>query len=182
MLLKLQGLVSRWGDARSPAYGTLSDYQFMRRHSTSTKRQEKARQQWGESLSSVNDIISVFVKYTSGALKRQSKFFWLPEHTIEMDPEIISRCHFEASSLVTLTFRYDIDSVFPKCCYSIDWKCDWLRNHRHVALEWDGGPSTRDPVNKAGAHWHESGWVSDHQLTATSEWSALNWSQLWMGR
>ncbi len=22
----------RWGDSRSPAYGTLSDYQFMRRH------------------------------------------------------------------------------------------------------------------------------------------------------
>lgn len=60
-------LACRWGNASSPAYGTLSDYQFMRRHSTSTKRQEKARQQWGQSLSSVNDIISVFVKYTSGA-------------------------------------------------------------------------------------------------------------------
>lgn len=56
----------RWGNAKSPAYGTLSDYQFMRRHSTSTKRREKARQQWGDSLSSVDDIIAVFVKYTSG--------------------------------------------------------------------------------------------------------------------
>lgn len=56
----------RWGNASSPAYGTLSDYQFMRRHSTNPKRQEKARQQWGESLATVDDIINVFVKYTSG--------------------------------------------------------------------------------------------------------------------
>ena len=56
----------RWGNAHSPAYGTLSDYQFMRRHSTSSKRREKARQQWGESLDSIQDIIEVFVRYTSG--------------------------------------------------------------------------------------------------------------------
>ena len=38
----------------------------MRRHSTNAKRLERARQQWGDSLSSVDDVISVFVNYTSG--------------------------------------------------------------------------------------------------------------------
>jgi len=63
----LDGDACRWGNAQSPAYGTLSDYQFMRRHSTNAKHLEKARQQWGKSLSSVEDVISVFVNYTSGA-------------------------------------------------------------------------------------------------------------------
>ena len=57
----------RWGNARSPAYGTLSDYQFMRRHSGSEKRREKARAAWGANLNSVADVVNVFVKYTSGA-------------------------------------------------------------------------------------------------------------------
>jgi hypothetical protein len=51
----------------SPAYGTLSDYQFMRRHTSSDKRKEKARDAWGSSPSTLSDIIQVFVKYTSGA-------------------------------------------------------------------------------------------------------------------
>ncbi|KAK9842600.1 hypothetical protein WJX81_008347 [Elliptochloris bilobata] len=58
----------RWGNARSPAYGTLSDYQFMRRHSGSEKRREKARAAWGASLNSVADVVNVFVKYTSGEI------------------------------------------------------------------------------------------------------------------
>ena len=57
----------RWGNAKSPAYGTLSDYQFMRRHSGSQKGLEKARAAWGSSLSSIDDVISVFVNYCSGA-------------------------------------------------------------------------------------------------------------------
>ena len=57
----------RWGNAKSPAYGTLSDYQFMRRHTGSEKRAEKAKAAWGTSLSSLQDVIAVFVKYTSGA-------------------------------------------------------------------------------------------------------------------
>ena len=70
----------RWGNARSPAYGTLSDYQFMRRHSGSEKRREKARAAWGANLNSVADVVNVFVKYTSSAplpvlrLQAQGKF------------------------------------------------------------------------------------------------------------
>ena len=47
--------------------GTLSDYQFMRRHTGSTKRAEKAKEAWGASLSSLQDVYNVFTKYTSGA-------------------------------------------------------------------------------------------------------------------
>ncbi|CAL5228752.1 g11938 [Coccomyxa viridis] len=56
----------RWGNAASPAYGTLSDYQFMRRHTGSTKRAEKAKEAWGASLNSLQDVYRVFTKYTSG--------------------------------------------------------------------------------------------------------------------
>lgn len=58
----------RWGDARSPAYGTLSDYQFMRRHTSDSKRKEKARAAWGASPTKLDDIIDVFVAYTTGKL------------------------------------------------------------------------------------------------------------------
>lgn len=58
----------RWGDARSPAYGTLSDYQFMRRHTSDAKRKEKARTAWGSEPKSLEDIIRVFVAYTTGKL------------------------------------------------------------------------------------------------------------------
>lgn len=58
--------VCRWGNAKSPAYGTLNDYQFMRRHTSSSKRAEKAKQCWGASLSKVDDVGKVFVKYAKG--------------------------------------------------------------------------------------------------------------------
>ena len=56
----------RWGNAKSPAYGTLNDYQFMRRHTNSSKRQEKAKQCWGASLSKIDDVNKVFVQYAQG--------------------------------------------------------------------------------------------------------------------
>lgn len=36
--ISLISVNARWGDSRSPAYGTLSDYQFMRRHADSDKQ------------------------------------------------------------------------------------------------------------------------------------------------
>ena len=62
----LHSRAGRWGNAKSPAYGTLSDYQFMRRHSASQKWLEKAKSAWGASLSSADDVIAVFVNYCSG--------------------------------------------------------------------------------------------------------------------
>ena len=49
--------------------GTLSDYQFMRRHTGSSKRAEKAKEAWGASLNSLQDVYRVFTKYTSGGFQ-----------------------------------------------------------------------------------------------------------------
>ena len=38
----------------------------MRRHTGSTKRAEKAKEAWGNSLNSLQDVYRVFTKYTSG--------------------------------------------------------------------------------------------------------------------
>lgn len=54
---------TRWGNSRSPAYGTLSDYQFMRRHTSSDKRKDAARAAWGTALASEADVVDVFVAY-----------------------------------------------------------------------------------------------------------------------
>lgn len=61
-----EALQCRWGNAKSPAYGTLNDYQFMRRHTSSSKRAEKAKQCWGASLNKTDDVAKVFVKYSEG--------------------------------------------------------------------------------------------------------------------
>ena len=64
-------VLHRWGNARSPAYGTLSDYQFMRPHSRE-KRQDRQRTAWGQTLGSVQDVINVFVRYCQGGLPTRS--------------------------------------------------------------------------------------------------------------
>ena len=55
----------RWGDSRSPAYGTLSDYQFMRPH---VKKAESKLSMWGEKLASEEDVFSTFAGYCSGTV------------------------------------------------------------------------------------------------------------------
>eukprot|EP00850_Spirogloea_muscicola_P007052 SM000034S12806 [mRNA] locus=s34:894582:899292:- [translate_table: standard] len=54
----------RWGDSRSPAYGDLSDYQFLRRRSRSSKLQEE----WGANIGSVEDVQKLFADYCAGRL------------------------------------------------------------------------------------------------------------------
>lgn len=58
----------RWGNSRSPAYGTLSDYQFMRRHTANDKRREAARAAWGAELAGEDDVADVFVRYCKGEI------------------------------------------------------------------------------------------------------------------
>lgn len=58
----------RWGDARSPAYGTLSDYQFMRRHTSSAARRERALSAWGDAPADVDDVTRVFTRYWQGEI------------------------------------------------------------------------------------------------------------------
>ncbi|KAL2654165.1 hypothetical protein R1flu_022293 [Riccia fluitans] len=54
----------RWGDSRSPAYGTLNNYQFLRRRT----RNKKMAKEWAKSLISVDDVIEKFVKYCKGEI------------------------------------------------------------------------------------------------------------------
>ena len=42
----------------------------MRRHTGSTKRAERAKEAWGNSLNSLQDVYLVFTKYTSGGAPR----------------------------------------------------------------------------------------------------------------
>ncbi|CAD7703090.1 unnamed protein product [Ostreobium quekettii] len=58
----------RWGDSQSPAYGTLNDYQFMRRHTSSEKRAQKAREAWGDVLTCIDDVKEVFLSYCKGEI------------------------------------------------------------------------------------------------------------------
>ena len=55
----------RWGDSRSPAYGTLSDYQFMRPH---VKKASSKLSMWGEKLTTEEDIFATFAAYCSGSV------------------------------------------------------------------------------------------------------------------
>ncbi|MCL7031391.1 hypothetical protein MKW94_021456 [Papaver nudicaule] len=55
----------RWGDSRSPAYGALTDHQFLRPRSRSKKLQEE----WAVPLTSVEDINEKFSKLCVGKLK-----------------------------------------------------------------------------------------------------------------
>lgn len=63
MFMPMSLVNRRWGNSRSPAYGTLSDYQFMRRHQSSDKRKNEARAAWGDSVANEQDVVDVFVKY-----------------------------------------------------------------------------------------------------------------------
>lgn len=62
-------LPGRWGNSRSPAYATLSEHPFMRRHTSSDKRKQRARTAWGAELPGLEAVVDVFVKYCQGEVK-----------------------------------------------------------------------------------------------------------------
>ncbi|XP_030455972.1 methylenetetrahydrofolate reductase (NADH) 2-like [Syzygium oleosum] len=55
----------RWGDSRSAAYGTLTDYQFMRPRA----RDKKLHEEWVVRLNSVEDVHEKFKKFCLGKLR-----------------------------------------------------------------------------------------------------------------
>ncbi|XP_049404819.1 probable methylenetetrahydrofolate reductase [Solanum stenotomum] len=55
----------RWGNAKNPSYGALSDYQFMRARS----RDKKLQEEWAIALNSVEDIYERFMNYCLGKLR-----------------------------------------------------------------------------------------------------------------
>lgn len=58
----------RWGNSADPAYGTLSDYQFMKKKSSPEER-AKCKEMWGGDISSVEEVQAVFVKASKGEVK-----------------------------------------------------------------------------------------------------------------
>lgn len=61
-----ESLCFRWGDIRSPAYGTLGDYPFMQQHKKSEQRLIKEREAFGKALTGLSDVITIFINYTKG--------------------------------------------------------------------------------------------------------------------
>lgn len=57
----------RWGDSRSPAFGTLEDYHIGLYSKPSA---EKRKQWWAEELNSVEQVNEVFVKFLEGKIPR----------------------------------------------------------------------------------------------------------------
>jgi len=58
----------RWGDSRSPAYGTLTDYHLGALHVTKDEKERKTW--WGETLNSVSDVYAAFVRHCSGQIHK----------------------------------------------------------------------------------------------------------------
>ncbi|GMH43579.1 hypothetical protein BSKO_11501 [Bryopsis sp. KO-2023] len=92
----------RWGDSRSPAYGTLSDYQFMRRHATTEKRAIKAREAWGDTVDSVDDVVDVFVRYCKGGI---SILPWNEMDSMQKESNTILSSLVEVNKLGYLTIN-----------------------------------------------------------------------------
>ncbi|EFJ44235.1 hypothetical protein VOLCADRAFT_95450 [Volvox carteri f. nagariensis] len=60
----------RWADRGALQYGSLADVpQYMRRHTSTDARKERARAAWGSSLESEDDVKAVFAKYFKGEVK-----------------------------------------------------------------------------------------------------------------
>jgi methylenetetrahydrofolate reductase (NADPH) len=76
----------RWGDARSPAYGALNDYQFLRRRS----RSKKILEEWVVPLSSIVDIQEKFANFCVGKLKSNpwSELDGLQPETVKINEKL----------------------------------------------------------------------------------------------
>jgi len=93
---------NRWGDVRSPAYGTLSDYHFMHPHATSEKKKKKALEALGQSINNLDDVIRAFVKYTKGEI---SVFPWSEMDKMQKESEHISEDLVKLNSSGYLTIN-----------------------------------------------------------------------------
>eukprot|EP00249_Psilotum_nudum_P004775 c18272_g1_i2 orf=659-1780(-) len=77
----------RWGDSCSPGYGTLNDYQFLRRRS----RNKKIQDEWVVPLSSVEDVQELFSLYCAGKLKSNpwSELEGLQPETFKINDKLV---------------------------------------------------------------------------------------------
>ena len=71
----------------------------MRRHTGSTKRAEKAKEAWGNSLNSLQDVYRVFTKYTSGDTLRPGCPWGELPHAYHLRRRCLASCSVLAASL-----------------------------------------------------------------------------------
>jgi len=78
----------RWGDARSPAYGSLSDHQFLRKKT----RSKKVQKEWVVPLTTPEDVHEIFAKYCAGELTTHpwSELEGLQPETVQINEKLVA--------------------------------------------------------------------------------------------
>jgi methylenetetrahydrofolate reductase (NADPH) len=78
----------RWGDTGNPAYGSLSDHQFLRKKTRSKKMQKE----WAVPLNSSEDVNAIFAKYCQGGLTTHpwSELEGLQPETVQINEKLVS--------------------------------------------------------------------------------------------
>lgn len=73
-----------WGDSRSPAFGNITEHfvSFCKDYLKESKKYKQLKKIWGEALSSLEDVKSVFVKYIEGKIK---KLPWCEESELQFE-------------------------------------------------------------------------------------------------
>ena len=96
----------RWGDARSPAFGDLSDYHLC---SLTTANPKTRRGMWGESLASVQDVAAVFCQYIRGDIP---KLPWCETQLhLETVPLVDTLVHINSSLLLTINSQPRVNAA-----------------------------------------------------------------------
>jgi len=78
----------RWGDASSPAYGSLTDHQFLRKKTRSKKMQKE----WVVPLTTTEDVHEVFAKYCAGELNTHpwSELEGLQPESVQINDKLVA--------------------------------------------------------------------------------------------
>ncbi|GLC56702.1 hypothetical protein PLESTB_001136600 [Pleodorina starrii] len=102
----------RWADRGDLQYGSLADApQFMRRHTATDARKDKARAAWGAALEGEEDVKAVFAKYVKGEVK---SFPWSElegAHQPEGAPETAQLLDLIAAGLLVINSQPRLNGV-----------------------------------------------------------------------
>ena len=130
----------RWGDARSPAFGDLSDY-----HLCSFKTGSKAERRliWGESISQRQDVYDVFVGYIQGSIPRLP---WFEEplklETLPLKEQLIA---LNSSGFLTINSQPSINGV-PSDDHAVGWGGPGGFIYQKAYLEFFTSPENLDRI------------------------------------
>eukprot|EP00271_Cylindrocystis_brebissonii_P012969 TRINITY_DN32499_c0_g1_i1.p1 TRINITY_DN32499_c0_g1~~TRINITY_DN32499_c0_g1_i1.p1 ORF type:complete len:597 (-),score=129.56 TRINITY_DN32499_c0_g1_i1:465-2255(-) len=126
----------RWGDARSPSYGTLSDYQFARRKS----RNKLLQEEWAVPLTSTDDVQKLFVRYCEGQMKT---FPWseveggLHPETSHINTELLS---LNQQGFLTINSQPAVNGA-PSTSPTVGWGPPGGRVYQKAYVEFFASPT-----------------------------------------